>query len=364
MTYIFVFLGEFGYELLNWQGVIRKFSHTISKEDQIICCSRANLYPLYETADTYIDISDYPLFQKSVACGYVGMIPQEDMARLPVEGSKEFNLKRPIQDFYVTYNTPEDLQFDLQLKEELKKYICERLSSVSQFDISCAKFIFSSERHEMNGCVFGCDRSVFQIGMDEGDIYENLDLNNNLFQKIVPDPSVKNIVEKKCEALGQDYILVQMAERKIVKRSADTFGQRNKFLQMLSKNYPLVLLTFSTGRNLDSYSHFDEIPNCCCYHCSSFTEQAYLITHSYQCLFFTEGDFRSHIYVPPLLGKDVIAVAPKSVYQLQTSPIDFWNKNVFQFGGQIKPVYSEDIFSNTSIDWNDLLQINDRNHIK
>ena len=31
MNYIFVFLGEFGYELLNWQGAIRKFAGTIDK---------------------------------------------------------------------------------------------------------------------------------------------------------------------------------------------------------------------------------------------------------------------------------------------------------------------------------------------
>lgn len=354
MTYIFIFLGEFGYELLNWQGVIRKFSHTVSEKDRIVCCSRANLYPLYETADAYIDISDYPLFKESVACGYVGMIPTTDLLDCP-KGSKEYNLNRPIKDFYRAYNTPDDLKFDAKLKEGLKEYISKKLSLTYSIDDSSVRFIFSSERHEINGCIFGCDRSVFQIGMTEGDIYENLNLDNNLFKKILPDNSIKKLVEEKCEIINKDYILVQMAERKIVKRSTDTFQKRNEFLEMISEKTPLVLLTFSTGRNLDSYSHFDQIPNCYHYSCSSFTEQAYLIYAAKLCLFFTEGDFRSHMYVPPLMGKDVFAVAPKSVYQLRTSPIDFWNKNVFKFGGQIKPLYSEDIFSKTPIDWNNFL---------
>ncbi len=34
MTYIFVFLGEFGYEILNWQGVVRRFAQTIEPGDK------------------------------------------------------------------------------------------------------------------------------------------------------------------------------------------------------------------------------------------------------------------------------------------------------------------------------------------
>lgn len=348
MIYVFVFLGEFGYELLNWQGVVRKFSYTISQNDKIVCCSRANLYPIYETAHYYIDISDYPLFQKSIACGYVGMIPPENTE--PHNPSNvDYNLKRPIKDFYASYNTPEDLQFDLNLKLGLKKYIINTLLS-NKFDTSSIKFIFSSERHEINGCIFGCDRSIFEVGMPEGDIYENLNLNNNLFKQILPDFSIKNLVKEKCEIVNTDYILVQMAERKIVKRSSDKLYKINHFLKSVSKKYPIVLLNFSTNRNLDSYSYFESIPNCYYYSCSSFVEQSYLIYSAKKCLFFTEGDFRSHIYIPPLMGKDVIAVAPKSVYQLNTAPISFWNENVFKFCGQIIPLYSEDVFSKCEID--------------
>lgn len=58
MVYVFVFLGEFGFELLNWKGVVRKFAQTLDPKDKLICCSRANLYLLYEMADEFIDISE------------------------------------------------------------------------------------------------------------------------------------------------------------------------------------------------------------------------------------------------------------------------------------------------------------------
>ena len=65
-----------------------------------------------------------------------------------------------------------------------------------------------------------------------------------------------------------------------------------------------------------------------------------------------KGDFGSHIYVPPFMGKDVFAIAPRSVYQLDTlpgvrwstTPIEFWNRKVFRFGGQIFAKISEDVF--------------------
>ena len=59
MTYVFTFLGEFGYELLNWQGTIRKWSKLHKQpEDKIVICSRKGLEQLYEFADEYINISE------------------------------------------------------------------------------------------------------------------------------------------------------------------------------------------------------------------------------------------------------------------------------------------------------------------
>jgi len=98
------------------------------------------------------------------------------------------------------------------------------------------------------------------------------------------------------------------------------------------------LLGFDTLRNLDSYSDFSAIKDFILYRATNFIPQSCLIHYAKKCVFFTEGDFRSHIYVPPFMGKDVYAIAHEVVYALPTTPVDFWNKNVFQFGGQIKPV--------------------------
>ena len=45
-----------------------------------------------------------------------------------------------------------------------------------------------------------------------------------------------------------------------------------------------------------------------------------------------------------MMAKDVTALAPRSVYELESSPIEFWNRNVFRFGGQIMPITPEEAF--------------------
>ncbi|MBI4770995.1 MAG: hypothetical protein HY784_11460, partial [Chloroflexi bacterium] len=70
MLYVFTFLGEFGYELLNWQGVVRKFAACLSPDERIVVAGRAGLAAWYESAAQYVDISDEPLFRRSLASGY------------------------------------------------------------------------------------------------------------------------------------------------------------------------------------------------------------------------------------------------------------------------------------------------------
>ena len=49
------------------------------------------------------------------------------------------------------------------------------------------------------------------------------------------------------------------------------------------------------------------------------------------------------------MGKNVYSAAPKDVFELGTTPLDFWNKNVFKFGGQIIPVYQDNL-QNSALD--------------
>ena len=61
------------------------------------------------------------------------------------------------------------------------------------------------------------------------------------------------------------------------------------------------------------------------------------------------------MYVPPFFGKPLIAVASKAMFDPRptdhvstdpgktNAPLDFWNKNVWNFGAEITPLYYEKI---------------------
>ncbi len=329
MNYVFVFLGEFGYELLNWQGVVRKFATTVSPDDRIICCSRASLYPLYEEADAYVDISNVKEFKQSTASGY----------------SCDYYFKSMmIKNRLIKYF------LDNNLKRTIKKFVLSELESGN----CCAgkkrklnlsgnfKFVFSCERNQINGCFFG-------ITPEHTGIYDKLDTSKNIFKKIEPDFSLLEKVQAKIQfSLDKPFILCQMRNREIVLRSKENVNYED-IIKEISSKYPVLLLSFNTGRKLDSYSAFDSLPGCYSYQASTFTEQALLIHFAGICLFFTEKDFGSHMYVPPLMGKNVFTVAPSSVYTLGTTPIDYWNSAVFRFGGRIIPIKSEDLSTLSSI---------------
>lgn len=368
MDYVFVFVGEFGVELLNWQGAVRKFHKMLSPGDRVVCCSRASLYPIYEFADAYVDISNVASFQHSRAMAY-------------------FALPDPTS----SWDSVSARRFNEQLKADLEAHIQAQLEAQDFWrQVRTAQehleplFVFSSDRNELNGVRFGRIRhgpagalliTLYEqikraapghLGAIEqfkrtaletfrsldlstdASIYELLEVDNNNFVRIRRDDSILPAVAGK---LGWDpcqpFVLCQTRQRGTMQRSPDLLPAKGmqQLLTLLGRDIRIVLLSFQTGRWLDSYSTFDELPNCTVYHCHSFPEQAALASHARHCLFFTEGDFGSHIYVPPFLGRDVTAIAPASVYQLGTTPIDFWNQHVFTFGGQIHARTAEDVFA-------------------
>jgi len=268
VNYIFIFVGEFGYELFNWQGVIRKFSKTISPADKIICCSRANVYPFYETASYYIDISEVDCFKDSVASCYYALSPDD-----------------------LSHN--ENHTFNRRLNGELKTFILSRLNTLHQLKLRPRwllgkkyHFIFSSSETVLNGCVFGCDIDKW---WEKGTIYERLDLENNAYEKIEPDLTLRSIVEQK---LGWNpdtpFVLCQTRTREINIRSEELVP-KELLIKELAKKIRVVLLTFETGRMLDSYGVFQEMDNCFVYSCNSFPEQTCLVNFAKSCLFFTEA---------------------------------------------------------------------------
>ena len=62
-----------------------------------------------------------------------------------------------------------------------------------------------------------------------------------------------------------------------------------------------------------------------------------------RCVFFTEGHLRSHTYLPPMFGKDIEVIAAKDIFSFAEAPLEFWNENVFTFGGQMIAKPYEDI---------------------
>tara|TARA_B100000287_G_scaffold277967_1_gene261898 strand:+ start:10276 stop:11304 length:1029 start_codon:yes stop_codon:yes gene_type:complete len=325
MIYIFINVGEFGYELLNWQGVVRKFSETISQDDKIVIVGRKGLESWYEYSDQYIDISHLSQYSESVAdCFWCHF---GDFIR---EGGR-------VDD----------------MNNEILSYV----SSKIKFDVTedNHKIVMSNQNRTMGGVVlnglrFGGDSSPHSWGRVSNSIYGQepyvLPLENNKFVKI--EPNEKNI--KKIEKvlgfnLKEPYIICQTGWRQSIQR-CDIVIPKEKLIEKIAKKVKVVLLGFRSSNKLDSYSEFESMENCYNYNVSSFEEQSCLINNSNDCLFFTEGDFRSHTYVPPFLGKDVYTIASEKVYGLLSgiTAINFWNDNIFKFGGKIKPFVYEDVF--------------------
>ncbi len=327
-AYVFVFTGEFGYELLNWQGVVRYFARNcINDDDKVVCCSRRGLHLLYEFADLYIDISNLNLFKNSVADMYYSELDRVYFKESVMDS--ELNDDDTLMENILA---DENQSYRKRTEDEILEYasgIVKKAYPDAEQD-----FVFSSRREMRNGVQFSV-----------GGIYRDLDLVHNCFVQIRQDDEKEALVRSKLPFdLNNDYILVQTGKRRVVVRSKESI-MFSKLLEKLSKRMKVLLLDFDTGRLLDSNSNWQETELGYQYHCQDFSEQSVLINNSKKCVFLTEGDFRSHNYIPPFMGKDVYSIADQTVYDLPTSPLDFWNENVFTYGGQIIPiVYKRDNF--------------------
>jgi hypothetical protein len=313
VVFVFTFLGEFGYELLNWQGVIRQFAAALSPSDALVCCSRGNVRALYERADLYIDIADAPLFRRSRACCYGATIGVGAPRRL-------FNRA-----------------FDTALRASLRAFITKRIHQIrpdwrGSGDRQLV-FIFSSNRTDIRGTTFGCDPERIE---HEADIGMQLDVKGNCYERIRPELDARADMERRLGFdLSEPYILLQARSRRVGPQTAAV--PMNVVISALMERARVVLLSFETGRAFDSSSRFDASLRCIHAAAHDFPEQSCLIHFARHCVFFTEGDLGSHTFVPPLLGKNVTVVAPKTICTWWRDEIDLWNRKVFRFGGQLVP---------------------------
>ena len=184
MIYIFTFTGEFGYELLNWRSVIKKFKGTLHPNDKIICCSRKGLERIYDFSicDQYIDISELDRFINSEADQYQ-CLPVVDGAGTRIK-AKEFQTK---------------------LEKDVRELV---YNMIDIYDLE-HEFIFSHNPRSIRGINFG-----------GGTIYSGPVLSNNEYTKISVDNfECQPILEAMLDfSLNQKYTLIQTAFRHTVRR--------------------------------------------------------------------------------------------------------------------------------------------------
>lgn len=313
MTYVFVFLGEFGYELFNWQGRVRKFKTVCNPDDKIVIGGRNGMDIWYPYADAFIDISEEPLYKASRADMYFA-----------------YDINR-----YIRAESLDEIRAAVRafIEEQLKNFDFYRAEG------NRAEFIFSSDFNMLDDIHFGPRWEYVSIYDGEGYL-------QNLYAKIDYDsPAERQSLEEKLQmSLSAPYVLIQGRKRDIVIRSKHTVPIE-ALAAKLAEKINVVILNFDTGRAWDSRSEIADVKNCRVLKTASAHEQAILIKYAAECIFPTENDFGSHIYVPPFMGKDVLAIAAADIYQLKTTPIKFWNDEIFNLGGKIFPFVAEEIFA-------------------
>ena len=173
MIYVFTFIGEFGYELINWQGTLRKWAKENKKEgDKIIVCSRKELDIMYETADYYFDISDLESMQIVVAECYLSYVFVDGTG--PHLPRNEWKIQR------------EGKHID-DIKTEVKNLVKEHLKN------NAVKWVWSCDFQNIDNFTFGCPSPGGNVGGIYNVSNNQLDLNNNEYKKL---PYAKDIQEK------------------------------------------------------------------------------------------------------------------------------------------------------------------------
>ena len=323
MIYVFTFIGEFGYELLNWQGTLRKWVKENKKEgDEIVVCSRKGLDLMYEYADNYLDISQLKSIQNVVADCYTSYVFLDGTG--PHLDRKEWKATR----------TGEHID---AIKNEVMKSVVKEKNLTTDHRV---KWIWSCDYEIMNGCLFGLERPGGQGGIYNVS-HNKLNLSNNEYIKLPSADYLRDKVEDKLGfSLDEDYILCQTGFRQGYELSKVRI-EHDKVINKLKEECRVVLMDFKTFRLHDSYSEFETDYDTI--QIEDIKEQSVLISNAKRCVFFTEGHLRSHNYLPPMFGKDVEIVAAKEMFSFSEAPLDFWNENVFRFGGKMIAKPYEDI---------------------
>tara|TARA_B100000315_G_C14589777_1_gene595097 strand:- start:193 stop:1287 length:1095 start_codon:yes stop_codon:yes gene_type:complete len=297
---IFVFIGEFGYEMMNWHGLIRKLKETCDNFRYIIC-GRTGLELLYPYAEYYIDISSLKYFRKSIAASYC---------------ATNVNIK--------------------ELVKEIEIYVYRKIKDLKEVS---HEFIFSHEGKEINGIRFG--------GLHYGDIYKKETIKGNSYSIIVPKNEkywLKYFSKNYSINFDKPYIVIQNAQR-FGKNRIDKKPNIRKLISKISNKVQVVNINFNTDRSFDTVSNKVDEKKVINIKINDFQQQCVLIKNSLTSIFETQGDFRSHTYIPPFLGKKIYVYVNRPVLFLGTGPVDMFNKYLFKkLGSEMHIIIEEELW--------------------
>ena len=293
----FVFLGEFGYELLNWQGLVRRYSLN-NPGKTIVALSRTSCEMLYTDHSKFISLDSNDRYLKSVASGY--------FARSPIGRTNG------IRDTLGAYALRRSII--IQIRHELKT--------------KNATVIFSDRCQLVDGIQFGASRYRFGLELGHASIYDGKALEVNKYVQLTTKQRLTIEFES-------DFIFVMTARRSRIVRDNTTLDV-DSILNALSSIGNVVVGEFKTVRIDETEPIHNSNSKIQRLSISNLEEQVNLIKHSKVCVFISEGDFRSHTYVPPMAGKDVFVVGSSGIFK--NGDIEGWNRHVFEFGGQIIPL--------------------------
>jgi len=322
-TFIFVFTGEFGYELLNWQGRIRKFSaeHPGTK---IVCASTEATRLLYLDFAEFIPLDGSDVFNKGIADTYF----------LRHQSFKRDGLKDVITAFI--------------RRKQMSKFIAGELA---EMDLKNSRFIFSDKLTFVDGTQFGATRWAPRFNLlrkrNLQQIYDGLPSEETQYIELIPRESVMREVKKRILDMGitSPFVVVQNADREtFLKKRRFELPTRDLYSE-ISKQLPTVEISFRQIRRTDTQSPSTDSNNV--YLCTSLEEQAAIIRLSSFCIFMSSGDFRSLHYVPSFCGRDNYSITSSSI--ISNSAIGLWNAEVFMFGGKIIPMTAESLIFDVAL---------------
>jgi hypothetical protein len=315
--YIFVFSGEFGYELINWQGRIRKFIE-MNPNIFVVVAGKSACEVLYrDFSHGYIPIDDCEMYKQSFADRYFAH-------------KNGYNYRNIYSDFF-------DEIWAIKFRFRLKNFITQALN---QEIIGNRKlnFIFSDVPKSIKGIKFGAPRTMFARLFNDvpQDIYLDVPILENSYRNILENlTSGENSAADLIRKSERPIAMIQTATRVRINRVTNELDEE-KFLEEFALHWEVILLEYESSRTSDTQGVFNTYKFRKIM-VKSLAEQLALLSKADICINFTHGDFRSNTYVPALAGFRSYVITDNLT--LKNSSIQLWNKSVFD--GEIIPIICE-----------------------